>query len=145
MKWLLSLFVMAWLFGCSNPCTTASSVVKKELLGKSKRDVLRCMGRPLSNDDISGMEVWTYQAGSTKDKLPLASTGFASSQFKIKDKPSLHFECKMHINFERGQVSAVNFVGHSGASSACYYLIENCLPLASRLPAWKTTTCSQYY
>ena len=115
----------ATLCGCAFQRAEIAQDARAERVGKSKEQVLGCMGPPVSKAAEGGTEVWGYNSG---DGTTVATANF--DRFGGTAVSSNRF-CKINIVFSGGQVSVVNYTGPTGglltAGEQCAYAISPCV------------------
>ena len=63
---LVAILVVAGLVGCASGLTTKE--LERKVIGKSKNDLLNCMGTPSDSHSAGTMEYMTYRHRDTKKK-----------------------------------------------------------------------------
>jgi prepilin-type processing-associated H-X9-DG protein len=103
-------------------CATAgdrAAEAQKSLIGKSRGDILSCMGAPLQRSAADGVEVWSYAGGG--QTVGMASGGFYAAK---------SFNCTANVAFADGRVRSINYSGNTGRPftplEACDGLVQGC-------------------
>lgn len=123
--------------GCnptSNKFSRASmaSDAKVALVGKSRGEILACMGTPQGSAKADGVEVFSYTSGGDTQTFSDATltanngyvTGFGSSD-------TYRRYCKVDIVFEGDAVTRVNYSGRTGGlltqGEQCAFAVAPCV------------------
>jgi hypothetical protein len=94
-----------------------ASQAKKSIIGKTKEQVLACMGVPQQHEKVGETEVWSYTSG--EDTVTL---GFAGSSYSERKY------CTVSIVMTGGRVSAVNYTGRTGTKDEqCGFAVKSCV------------------
>lgn len=118
MRFVLTAIVAFSVSACATAGNKAAEA-KKGLIGKSRGDILSCMGTPHQRSAADGVEVWSYAGGG--DTVGMASGGFYAAR---------SFNCTANVAFTDGRVSSINYSGNTGRAftplEACDGLVQGC-------------------
>jgi hypothetical protein len=90
---------------------------KKSLIGRTKEQILACMGAPPDHAIVGTTEVWSYPSGGET-----ITWGIAGSSY------SMRLYCVVSIVMSGERVSAVNYSGRTGSlSEQCGFAVKNCV------------------
>lgn len=124
---LLSLLILAFLFGCVTAATRVhrskiAEKAKTELIGKSKADILSCAGVPVSTDTSGKLEFLSYTSGNKIGKVDKYGNVSEDTRY-----------CEVTFVFENDNVIDIIYTGRTGARSSkdeqCAFVVEKCMPV----------------
>lgn len=127
--------VLASCNATSNVFSRASlaSEAQTSLIGKSKGQILACMGSPIRTASADNVDVLTFASGDgTTQSLGTASVyGSPGSAVAFGSSHTVTRSCEVDIVFEGGRVSRVNYKGRTGGlitqGEQCAYAVSNCV------------------
>jgi hypothetical protein len=104
-------------------CTTDATKAREALIGKSKGEVLACMGIPRETAVSGGTEILSY---STRPKADLSISVQPPTAAN-----SLNFYCVANVALTEGHVSSVRYQGNTGGQltggdPVCSELMSGC-------------------
>ena len=90
---------------------------KTSLVGRTKEQILACMGVPLQHAIVGTTEVWSYPSGGDTTTM-----GFMGSSY------SMRWYCVVNIVMSGERVSVVNYAGRTGTlGEQCAFAVKNCV------------------
>jgi hypothetical protein len=94
-----------------------ASQAKKAIIGRTKEQVLGCMGVPQQHEDVGETEVWSYTSGGDTVTLGFAGSSYSERKY-----------CTVSIVMTGGRVSTVNYTGRTGTKDEqCAFAVKNCI------------------
>lgn len=132
------------LTSCSVERSQAAALAKQQLIGKSKEQILGCMGVPGNKQKEGNSEVWSYNSGGGTDSFAsgysqgqVTAYGAGNTAYAHGNESSIvsgvfHARyCVVNIVFNDTEVSAVNYSGRTGGlitqGEQCFYAVSNCV------------------
>lgn len=106
---------------------------KAQMIGKSKEQVLACMGAPFQQAAVGQTEVWSYPSGGDTTTVSTAngSVDAAGNASAFGVSQSAHRYCVVNVVMTAGKVSAVNYSGRTGGWASegeqCAFAVKNCV------------------
>lgn len=115
-------FIFLALAGCAAQRAEVAQRARTELVGMPREELLRCAGKPASEEQTRSGEILIY-AGSTPDySCPL-------KKWAGSEPPRRH--CRARFTLERGRVAKVDYEDNSGKAivtgDQCTFLVEHCV------------------
>jgi hypothetical protein len=102
---------------CVGQRTNIASQAKTSLIGRTKEQILVCMGAPPQQANVGKTEVWSYPSGGDT-----ATLGFAGISYSIRRY------CVVNIVISGEHVRAVNYTGRAGSlGEQCAFAVKNCV------------------
>ncbi len=102
------LIVAALLTGCSFDLALFSSDVESSVVGKTKDEILSCLGEPSSRSSMDGVDEWRYDTA-------------AATSFQY---------CQVAIELKSGKATAISYRGPTGGivqrDQDCARLMQGC-------------------
>lgn len=118
---LLSLLILALLFGCVSATSKIAKRAKTELVGISKTDILSCAGVPVRSDKSGNLEFLAYIGGSDN----LEQEGQHGHVYKDSR------QCEVTFVFKDDNVTNIVYTDQTGGWSStdeqCAFAVEKCL------------------
>ncbi len=88
------------------------------LIGRSKEQVLACMGAPPQRANAGETEVWSYPSGGDTTTVGFAGTSYSTRKY-----------CVVNVVMSGDRVTAVNYTGRTGGlGEQCAFAVKNCVP-----------------
>lgn len=106
---------------------------RESLIGKSKGEILACMGAPVRSVGSDGIEVLTYGSlgGDVRTFGQAEASRFGNQISASGYSRSITRSCEIDIVLGSGRVSRVNYRGRTGGlltgGEACAAAVENCV------------------
>jgi len=102
---------------CAGQRANIASQAKTLLIGKTKEQVLACMGAPPQRANAGETEVWSYPSGGDTITLGLVGSSYSVRRYCIVD-----------IVMSGERVRSVNYSGRTGSlSEQCAFAVKNCV------------------
>jgi outer membrane protein assembly factor BamE (lipoprotein component of BamABCDE complex) len=96
------------------------------MLGRTKEQVLACMGQPANKTAERGAEVWSYLSGDGTVEARHSSGEAWGAGGRSQAK------CTINMTMVGGRVTKLSFVGPDGEalppSNQCGFALEDCIP-----------------
>jgi hypothetical protein len=109
----LGLFITA----CAAQGASIASKAKVSLIGKTKEQVMACMGAPPQRASSGKTEVWSYPSGGDTTTVGLDGTSYSMRRY-----------CIINIVMSADRVTGVNYTGRTGRLGAqCAFALKNCV------------------
>ena len=106
---------------------------KDRLVGRTKGEILACMGVPARAISADGVDVLSYNSGGG-DMRTFSNATLAASPGLIQGfgtSRSVARSCEVDMVFEGGRVSRVNYKGRTGGlltqGEQCAFVVQNCM------------------
>jgi hypothetical protein len=117
----LTPFALLLLWFAVNACVgqqaNIASQARASLIGRTKEQILACMGVPPQQASTGYTEVWSYPSGGDTTTFGLAGTSYSMRRY-----------CVVNIVMSGGRVSTVNYAGRTGGLDAqCAFAVKNCI------------------
>jgi hypothetical protein len=123
---VVALFACLSLADCEAQRAKLAADAQTVMLGRTKEQVLACMGQPANKTTERAAEVWSYLSGDgTVDAKGSSGEGWVAGA-KSQSK------CTINMTMVGGRVTKLSFVGPDGdalpPSHHCAYALEDCIP-----------------
>ena len=94
-----------------------ASQAKTALIGRTKQQILACMGAPPNRASAGDIEAWSYPSGGETSTIGFVGLSYSMNRY-----------CVVSIVINGDRVSAVNYTGRTGTlSEQCAFALENCV------------------
>jgi hypothetical protein len=114
----LPLFSGLLITACAGQGASIASKAKTSLIGKTKEQVLACMGAPPQRASSGKTEAWSYPSGGDTTTVGFAGTSYTMRRY-----------CIVNIVMSADRVTGVNYTGRTGGLGAqCAFALKNCVP-----------------
>jgi outer membrane protein assembly factor BamE (lipoprotein component of BamABCDE complex) len=129
---LIFLFLTAVILGgCSIQRSQLAEQAKSDLVGRSKSDILSCMGPPGNTAALEGVEVWQYISGDGTRTSSGAVTVDPSTGLVSTTSSSRGRSCTVNVEFQSDTVKKVTYLGRTGgpltSGEQCAYAVSECI------------------
>jgi hypothetical protein len=132
---LMAAFVLV--SGCAIQRAQLAGDAKTQMIGKSKEQVLACMGIPHGKAAEGTTEVWSYNSGNgytegfgSSSVSASGGRGYASL-FGTSSSVSQSRFCTVNVTMMNGRVQALNYTGPTGGllteGEQCAFVLKNCV------------------
>jgi hypothetical protein len=137
MRVVIALSVALVISGCAIQRAQMAGDAKVKMIGKTKEQVLACMGVPTTKAVEGTTEVWSYNSGNgqtvgfgTSSANVFGSRGYASGYGTSTVVTEQRF-CTVNVTMVNGSVDRLNYVGPTGGlltqGEQCAFVLQNCL------------------
>jgi len=123
---LLALLACLSLAACEAQRARLAADAQASMVGRTKEQVLACMGPPAGKATEGAAETWSYLSGDgSMDTMQSSGGGWISG---VKSQPS----CTINFTIVGGRVSKVSYARPNGEPLApnqqCAFALEDCIP-----------------
>ena len=123
---LLALLACLSLAACEVQRARLAADAQASMVGRTKEQVLACMGPPAGKATEGAAEIWSYLSGDgSMDTMQSSGGGWILG---AKSQPS----CTINFTMVGGRVNKVSYAGPSGeplaANQQCAFALEDCIP-----------------
>jgi hypothetical protein len=137
MRVAIGLVAAIALTGCAIQRAQLSQDAKAQMIGKSKEQVLACMGIPNNKAVEGATEVWSYNSGNgytegTSVGSATLNRGYGyASLFGSSSSVSQSRFCTINVTMASGRVQQLNYTGPTGGllteGEQCAFVLQNCV------------------
>ena len=126
MRSLVALLACLSLAACEVQRARLAADAQGSMVGRTKEQVLACMGQPAGKATEGAAEIWSYLSGDgSMDTMQSSGGGWISG---VKSQPS----CTINFTIVGGRVSKVSYARPNGEPLApnqqCAFALEDCIP-----------------
>jgi hypothetical protein len=123
---LVALLACLLLAACEAQRARLAATAQDAMVGRTKEQVLACMGPPVGKASEDAAEIWSYLSGDgSMDTVQSSGGGFISG---AKSQAS----CTINLTMVGGRVNKVSYARPSGEPLApnqqCAFALEDCIP-----------------
>jgi outer membrane protein assembly factor BamE (lipoprotein component of BamABCDE complex) len=123
---LVALLACLSLAACEVQRARLAANAQVSMVGRTKEQVLACMGPPAGKATEGAAEIWSYLSGDrSMETMQSSGGGFISG---AKSQPS----CTINFTMVGGLVSKVSYASPTGepiaANQQCAFALEDCIP-----------------
>ncbi len=123
---VVALLACLLLTACEAQRARLAADAQTVMLGRTKEQVLACMGQPANKTTERTAEVWSYLSGDGSiDAKQSTGEGWAPDA-----RPQS--KCTINMTMVGGEATKLSFVGPDGEQLApnhqCAYALEDCIP-----------------
>src|SRR5262249_24012480 len=123
---LVALLACLSLAACEAQRARLAADAQTLMVGRTKEQVLACMGRPADKATEGAAEIWSYFSGDRSMETMQSSGGGWVSGAKSQRS------CTINFTMVGGRVSKVSYAGPNGeplaANQQCAFALEDCIP-----------------